>query len=387
MNEMKLAVSIDKVGNIPFDNPFFYRHLTAISPGSTAIISFEKNDPGLSILDTSSIEISEFSPRNLKIAQKFFDLYRQIRFGYCRALLENEIVRLSDFLITNGVKSVLAEEGPNGCSILPACRKAGIPLYTHFHGGDVGVGERSWKMRRAYRELAKHSAGIISPSHFLAEKLQKLGFSEDKMHVIPCGVSTNDFYPSEDKDERLLIAIGRFIPKKAPYRTVEAFSLVLKKFPDAKLEMIGTGRMLDSTIARAKELGVLDNIVFNSKNTDNSYVRQRLRQATVFVQHSVTAPKGDIEAFGITPVEAMASGVPPVVTRHNGFVETVVDGETGFLTPEHDVEAMANAIIKLLQNNKLRDKMGLAGRKRVKENFTDNLNVERLRDLLLGDFN
>lgn len=379
LNPPTLAVSIDKVGNIPFDRPYFHGHLTAIQPKNTVIITFEPNDAGCIHIAAPFIELK----KTASTLNFFAKAYKLLKSGYHLAVSRKETQRLCNFLIEHKVEVVLAEEGPAGCAMLPACRRAGIPLYTHFHGGDIGVGERSWKMRRAYRHMAKHAAGVISPSHYLAKKLEAVGFAKDKIHVAHCGVNTSDFHPADEYDPMLLIAIGRFIPKKAPYRTVEAFAKVLQTFPEAKLEMIGTGPLLEETISRAKELGVQKSITFNSTNTNNDYVRKRLREAAVFVQHSVTAPRGDVEAFGITPVEAMASGVPPVVTRHNGFVETVLDGETGFLTPEHDVDAMAEAIIKILSDSHLRERMSKAGRERAEKHFSADRNIERLREILI----
>ena len=109
-----------------------------------------------------------------------------------------------------------------------------------------------------------------------------------------------------------------------------------------------------------------------------------MKKAALFCQHSVTAPRGDIEAFGITIIEAMACGVPVVVTRHNGFPETVVDGITGFMVPEHDVHAMAAAMKRLLADSELRRKMGKAARDRVIKKFTSSQNIENLKKILLG---
>ena len=84
----------------------------------------------------------------------------------------------------------------------------------------------------------------------------------------------------------------------------------------------------------------------------------------VFVLSSVT------EGISLTLLEAMASGLPVVVTNVGGNPEVVVDGETGFLVPPKNPEKMAEAIITLLKNKELAKKMGVAGRKRVEEKFS-----------------
>jgi len=379
----KLAIALNAVGDIPTTNPFFHGHLTKIAPGRTSVVSFTKGDMGLQGNGWPAIEVDRQKRRANAILRRLRWVWKLFTHGYHDALPRTEVDRIARFLLEEQVRVVLAEDGHNGCAMLPACKKAGIPLYTHFHGADIGVGGRRWEFRASYRHLAKHGDGFIAPSHFLADKLRSHGFPERRTYVIHCGVNVDDFSPTQNKEANLVVAVGRFIPKKAPHRTVEAFAMVLQDFPGAKLEMIGNGPLLESTIERAQTLGVDRNVIFTCDNTDNGYVRKRLPQAQVFVQHSVVAPRGDIEAFGITPVEAMACEVPVVVTRHNGFVETVVDGETGYLTPEHDVRAMADAIKNLLADCRLRVEMGKRGRQRVIDNFTDVMNIQKLQKLLL----
>ena len=86
------------------------------------------------------------------------------------------------------------------------------------------------------------------------------------------------------------------------------------------------------------------------------------------------------EGFGCTPVEAMAAGTPVVVTRSGGIVETVRDNETGFLVEKNDAHALAEAILKLLENDALRKRMGTAARKRALEHFHWNRIVAAMHD-------
>src|SRR5262249_39726631 len=85
---------------------------------------------------------------------------------------------------------------------------------------------------------------------------------------------------------------------------------------------------------------------------------------------------GDTEGLGLSLLEAMACEVPVIATRHNGFVETVVENVTGILVDEHDVAAMADAMANPLDNPPRATAMGVAGRQLVLQYFT----VERARD-------
>ena len=89
----------------------------------------------------------------------------------------------------------------------------------------------------------------------------------------------------------------------------------------------------------------------------------------MFVQHSMTAPNGDQESQGVSLLEAMAASLPVVTTDHNGFAESVLHGETGLLSPEGDVAAMAENIARIAGDPGLRLALGQNGRARVANEF------------------
>ena len=165
---------------------------------------------------------------------------------------------------------------------------------------------------------------------------------------------------------------------------IKAFARVAAELPDARLDMIGSGPML----ARCRDLvgsfDLQDRITLHAAR-DANFVADLLARASLFIQHSVTAPDGDTEGFGISLVEAMASAVPLVVTRHNGFVEVVEDGRTGLLVEEHDVVGMAAAMLALLKDPVRAAAMGQAGRERVISHFTRERSRDGLRAILRLD--
>ena len=107
-----------------------------------------------------------------------------------------------------------------------------------------------------------------------------------------------------------------------------------------------------------------------------------MRMASMFVQHSVTDIDGNTEGLPVAILEAMASGLPVVATRHSGIPEAVIDGKTGILVDEHDVTGMTQAIISLLANPARADAMGKAGRERVLAHFTETQMKHRLRGIM-----
>lgn len=95
-----------------------------------------------------------------------------------------------------------------------------------------------------------------------------------------------------------------------------------------------------------------------------------MEHAGAFVQHSVTAAGGDFEGTPVAVLESQATALPVIATRHAGIPGVVIHNETGLLWEERDVEAMTNNMLCIIEENGLAKRMGEAGRKRVKENFT-----------------
>jgi glycosyltransferase involved in cell wall biosynthesis len=366
--------------NIPAET-YVRQHIRDIAPGRTAVIYFQGE--GIDFGAIPNLKLPFHQRQNWPlILRKTSSFWSLIVHGYSGILDKSQKTRLIKFFSENKVKIVLAEFGPVGCAIKDACREAGVSLFVHFHGQDATVLPRRWLYRHAYRRLGREASGIICHSRYLADKISTIGLPEEKIHVIPYGINVHEFKPCENRDLNLILAVGRFVEKKAPHLTIKAFARVQKRIPQVRLEMIGNGPLLSRCKNTVSELEISNNIIFHGAREHN-FVKERLQKACVFVQHSVTAPNGDTESLGISLLEAMAAGVPVVATRHNGFVETVKDGETGYLVDEYDVKGMAKRVIQLLNNQKLRNEMGKTGRQLIIDKFSTNQQLENLRNILL----
>jgi colanic acid/amylovoran biosynthesis glycosyltransferase len=280
------------------------------------------------------------------------------------------------FFREHGVKAVLCEYGPSGCLVADTCHSADVPFFVHFHGYDASILIKDRKWIRRYRDLFEKAMGVIAPSRFLADKLSKIGCPGHKLHVVPYGVNAERFGPTRRHPLRIL-AVGYLTEKKAPHITIEAFGRLSTRFPLAELDIIGEGPLMGRCRGLARDLGVSERVRFHGWQP-NEFVASLMRESSLFVQHSITAANGDTEGMPVAILEAMASAIPVVSTRHSGIPEAVTHGETGILTEEHDVTAMAEGISALLDSPARAVAMGEAGRLRVLEHFT----VERSRDRL-----
>ena len=101
-----------------------------------------------------------------------------------------------------------------------------------------------------------------------------------------------------------------------------------------------------------------------------------IENALCFIQHSITSISGDQEGTPVAILEASASGLPVIATKHAGIVDVVINNKTGFLVEEHNVEEMSEKMIYLLENKDIAKKMGEEGRKFVYENFRLEKHIE-----------
>src|SRR5690606_38663847 len=101
-----------------------------------------------------------------------------------------------------------------------------------------------------------------------------------------------------------------------------------------------------------------------------------------FVQHSMTAPDGDIEGMPVAILEAASSGLPVVSTYHAGIPEAVLHGQTGFLVEEVDVDGMAAYMVKLATDPLLARNLGLAARKHMEQDYTQQVQMNRICELI-----
>jgi glycosyltransferase involved in cell wall biosynthesis len=285
---------------------------------------------------------------------------------------------LKRFLQTNRVNAVLAEYGPTGACVMDACLAAGVPLIVHFHGFDAYNHETLEKYRLGYQRMAEGAKAIIAVSRDMERQLLMLGVPREKLFYSPYGVDTKLFSGAEPAGvPPIFLAVGRFIDKKAPHLTLLAFKMVVEKFPNAQLKMVGDGELWESCKQLAHAMGISKSVEFLGSRSHRE-TADTMRQARVFVQHSVRAASGDSEGTPVSVLEAAAAGLPVVATRHAGINEAVTDRHTGLLVDEGDVEGMAANMMWLAHDPGLASRMGKAGRERIVEEFSMETSINRL---------
>lgn len=277
---------------------------------------------------------------------------------------------------------VLAEYGLTGVAVMKACKKTGIPLVVHFHGYDAYMNHVLESYRSAYKELFEYAGAVIAVSEDMMQQLASLGADRDRLHLNPYGVDMEQFTPTDPSAAApWYIAAGRFVDKKAPHLTLMAFHRVAQEVPGARLIMLGDGPLRDACYQLAKSLRMLSSVEFRGA-VSHQQVVDAMKVSRAFVQHSLRPSNGDSEGTPVAVLEAGASGLPVVATRHAGIKDAVVENETGFLVDECDVDRMADKMMLLARDPDLARKMGEAGRERVRSRYSIDISIGNLRRIV-----
>lgn len=291
---------------------------------------------------------------------------------------------LARYLNEQKIEVVMAEYGMVGALVTDACKLANVPLVVHFHGADVYHRETVKKYHKVYQKMFAYASAFISVSGEMVFELERIGAPANKIVVASCGVDPTAF-PQLDiaNTGREFLSVGRFVEKKSPVSVVKAFKIVADKVSDARLTMVGAGPLFEETKKLAEDFMLNDKITFAGVLKPNE-IKQLLAKARCFVQHSVTAQSGDKEGTPVTILEAGSSGLAIVSTQHSGIKEAIINGETGFLVPEHDIEGMADYMIKIAEDVQLAAELGAKEAAHIRKNYDIKDRINTLTRVLEG---
>jgi sugar transferase (PEP-CTERM/EpsH1 system associated) len=251
--------------------------------------------------------------------------------------------------------------------------------------GQEGRGRR-W-LNRLTSPLADR---IICVSHAIATyATQVIGIPADKLVVIPNGIDLEKYtnLPSQNQartrfglpqKEFIIGAIGRLHPVKGYSTLLQAFIQIARERLQTHLLFVGEGPDRQKLAAQAARAGLSERVTFLENQVDIPGLLPGL---------DVLAMPSLHEGLGIVAIEAMAAGLPVVGTRVGGIPEVVIDGESGLLTPPSDAQALAEALLRLINDPDLRKRLGLAGRAHVYAHFSQQtvlLKTENLFSELLS---
>ncbi|MFQ5590131.1 MAG: glycosyltransferase [Phycisphaerae bacterium] len=255
-------------------------------------------------------------------------------------------------------------------------------LVTHFYGYDLNVYPRR-RGPRVYDRLFRVVDLCLPISTFLADRAVALGCPVEKLVRLPIGKDLSKFAYAERRPtpggEVRILTVGRLTEVKGFEYSIRAVAKVARKHPRVRYQIVGDGPLMGRLRRLAAELGVADRVDFLGGCAEDR-VLELYAKAHIFLLAGVVARDGAEEGQGAVLIEAQAVGLPVVATRVGGVCEAVVDGESAFLVPQRDVDAIVDKLLHLLDHPHIWPEMGLAGRHYVEQYF----DIDRLNDTLVG---
>src|SRR5665647_2452395 len=230
-------------------------------------------------------------------------------------------------------------------------------------------------------ETAKKATIIVTISNYSLKKIQKYyGIEQSKVRIVPNGVDIEKFKPMDTTavrqkfglgNELCVLFVGSLIPRKGLPFLVEAAKKVVKDRADTKFLIVGDGPLRNQLSDSLKTANLSGNFKFFG-NLKDDVLPAIYNCADLFVLPSIQ------EGQGIVLLEAQASGKPLVAFDVGGVNEAVQNQETGLLVEGGNIEALADALLKLLTDKTLMEKMGSNGRKFVSENYTWDICAQKM---------
>lgn len=252
---------------------------------------------------------------------------------------------------------------------LPGAALAGVPLRIGSRrglGGPPGV-------RRLQTLACRAAHRMVANSRAAASQLMAQGVPAAHIDVIPNGIELSMFPVRHHRPRpRKVAVVARLWQEKRIDVLIAAAPRVLARYPDVEFQIVGDGPCRDQLIAQARDTGVLPHIEFIGHRDD---VPAILAGSDLFVLPS------ESEASPNVIFEAMAAGLPVVASRVGGIPELVADGVTGLLVPPADPNALAAALLDLLDQPGRAMAFGKAARARIEQQYSFERMVAQFESL------
>lgn len=273
-----------------------------------------------------------------------------------------------------------AHFGMDAVDAAPLADALSLPMIVTLHGFDININREWWESgkggisRRRYPlrllELAtRPDVYFIAVSDSIRRQAIAYGIPEAKIQVMYIGLDLSRFQPGpvpiNDRGRRVLF-VGRLVEKKGCEYLLRAMRVVNRAVGDTEVVIVGDGSQRGAMETLAEQLGI--NATFKGV-LSSAHVTRELDAARVFCLPSITANNGDAEGLGIVLLEAQAKGVPVVTSARGGRSEGIIHGETGFAFPERSIDDLAEALVRLLSDDRLAKNMAAAGPAFIRKNF------------------
>jgi teichuronic acid biosynthesis glycosyltransferase TuaC len=251
-----------------------------------------------------------------------------------------------------------------------------VPVVLTVHGGDI-FAFQGFVGRLLKRLALRRADACTANSAFTRGQLLQLCPSAE-VSIVPMGVDVTEFEPKQRNvvlrrklgvDAEMILFVGRLVEKKGVHNLLSAMKQVLKKSPQATLVLVGDGTQRHELERMAERLEIAGSVRFLGK-LPHEQLPEYYAAADLFVGPSVVDRSGDTEGLGVVFIEAASAGLAIVGTLVGGISDVLIHEVTGIAVEPDQPDALANAIERLLGDEPLRDKLGVAARQHVLRQFS-----------------
>jgi len=249
--------------------------------------------------------------------------------------------------------------GPNGIKMQEMLLKMGFEKFSHvisFHGMDINrLPHEDDDYKARLLELNKYNTTFTCPSSFLKQKMIQLGLDKDKINVIPNCVNKiflknfNHGSKTEVPKKFKLLNVGRLVSVKGQIYLLDALQILLENNYNVTLTIVGEGNLRNKLMKRSQELNIGNHVKFTGKVPHND-VLDIMTKSDIYIHSSIRNKFFEEESFGLATLEAIATGLPVVVTSTGGTPEIVTKTEAGYIVSPKNPHNIAKAVIKIIQN-------------------------------------
>lgn len=252
-------------------------------------------------------------------------------------------------------------------------------LIFHEHGDTLMRTDRRLVTQGLWRYTGQFWDDVIVNSRFTYHDfIQKFPWMDNRCHIVHNPFLDCSAPPSTQDKKYTRPTIGvfaRMVPQKGLDWMLEVTQKIVKKIPNVEVRFYGEGPLRDQLIKTCDQLQLQNNVNFVG------FVQSPLEEMAKV--HCVAIPSR-IEPFGLVSLEAQGVGVPVVGFTNSGVEETIIQGETGFIVPHGDLNEMAEALCRLLQNPALSAEMSVQALIHVKESFNLQRHIQALEMIYRG---
>ena len=271
--------------------------------------------------------------------------------------------------------------GHSGVHLLPFIREWNKPCVVSFHGFDVAKNQKIDDYPGKLRVLFDSVPIVLARSRSLADRLIRFGCPAEKIRINRTGIPLAEFpfvrreFP-RDGAWRVLQAC-RLIDKKGVASAIRAFATFAAKFPRSEFVIAGKGPLQPQLEVLAERLNIASRVHFCGFLSQKD-LRWLYHQSHLFIHPSETPADENQEGVPNSILEAMATGLPVIATRHGGIPEAVTENVNGYLSEEHDWENLGQSMIALASSPELYARYSHAAREGVAKNFDQDRTIHEL---------